>query len=1153
MNITILLATILGVIWLLAGKASAQVETHTPPDWLPGDDTIGMAAGLQLNPAIARGDDILLAVWADHRSMPSGTGYFYETASDVYGMRLDGDGNLLDPVPFVITQAQATQENPKLAWNGSHWLVVFESYTVSAGGYYQTSLAGVRVASNGVVADSLPIPIHNFSPAGGAWAIASDGDGWVVVSETSDSNSSLKVVRITSTGVVEQPPKLLVPSSYFLRFNLRLAYAGGVFLFTWMEFEDTFALRFDSELNILDANPFSLVDGYRLESLASNGSQFYIAWHETQPNFTITVTGSRVDTNGQKLDPNGVDISGNHQPEYDTVTSIVWDGTNWRVTWGHLGVYIARVNPDGQVLDPGGVALAIPSTGPTASTPSGGVQLVWGSYISAENDIYSANVSAGNSAGPTKGLSLGGPMQVRSDTAVGTSGYMVIYRSDIGGMRRIMVQPLDNNGDPIGAGPIQLDSDNNLSPLSSPAVAWNGSLYLATWNNNNGIVAQRVQQDGTLVDPVPFVVTSGFGPTDVAALGDLFMVVGLRFDSNPQWVYGVGARVNGSTGVVLDPGGMPLTGAYARWAAITTLGDRWLTIWHVTWSHDELNGTTVGNFVSANGYSPGEFSIYGVYSAGGGNGIFEVAAAASSSKALVLTSSEVTSGIETDLIASIVNSDGSVQPEINLTPWQGNQYRPRVVWDGNQFVVVYNEQRNRFAPSTLDQLDARSDLYGMRISENGDILDPMGFAFSLSQTGEAYPNVAASSGVSILTGSVVLNDSPYAAYRVGYQLLGSGGNQWPVAVISANPNNGDIPLEVSFSSTGSTDADGSISFYAWDFGDGSTSDQANPNHTYTVPGNFVVTLAVTDNQGAQTVNAIALAVSASNLPPVAVADATPPSGQPPLDVVFNAEESYDPDGVLGNILWEFHDGSEYWGSTAYYTYPQAGIYQVTLTVWDNRGTTGTDTLTIYVGQPNQPPAAVDDEYSTGEDMQLVVSVLSGVLSNDNDPENDELTAVLDSGTSHGLLALQANGSFVYTPETNFFGQDSFTYHASDGENSSNAATVVITILPDNDAPIALDDTYRTSKNYPLNVAVPGVLLNDTDVENDPLTAILANAPLHGTLDLNTDGSFTYTPTVGYSGVDSFSYHTNDGVSDSNIATVLITITGYRINLPFILR
>ena len=923
-------------------------------------------------------------------------------------------------------------------------------------------------------------------------------------------------------------------------------------MFTWMDFSDTLALRFDSALNVLDASPITLVAGYGLESIISNSEQFYISWHKTQPDFTTAVMGSRVNTSGQKLDPDGVIISGSYQPEYGKTTSIAWDGVYWRVTWGNnSGVRIARVNTDGLVLDPGGVALTGPSTGPTAGTLSGGVQIVWASYISAEDDIYTANVNAGNSAGATAGLSLSSPMQIRSDVAVGTNGYMVTYRSDIGGARRIMAQPLDANGDPISAGPTLLDSGDNLYGPGIPSVAWNGSLYLVTWNNSSGIVAQRILQDGTLVDPTPFFVTTGFGPTDVSALGDAFLVVGLRYVSNPEFVYGIGARVRGSDGVVLDPSGIFLSGSFARWASVTTLGDRWLAVWHVTWTHDNLMGSTTGSFVNADGTSPGEFSINGPYSAGGGNGIFEVAAAASSSKVLVLQSSELSSGVETDLSANVVNADGSVQPAVNLTPWQGNQYRPRVAWDGSQFVVVYNEQKNRFAPSTLDQLDARSDLFGMRVSESGTAIDPNGFAFSISRTGEAYPNVTASGGISLITGSVVRNEAPFAAYRVGYQRFGVGGNQWPVAVASANRSGGDAPLDVSFSSTGSTDPDGSISTYAWDFDDGSSSNQANPSHIYTVPGNYVATLTITDNQGAQTVNTVALAVSAPNQPPVAVATANPLSGEPPLDVTFYSEESYDPDGALGNIRWQFHDGSIYWGSMAYFTYPVAGIYQVTLTVYDDRGATGSDTVDIYVGQPNQPPVAINDVYSTQEDTMIDIPAGLGVLSNDADPENNQITAVLDSSPSHGTLDLNIDGSFIYTPSAGYSGVDTFTYHANDGAADSNLATVSITITPVNNAPLASDDSYNAQLDQALAVAAPGVLLNDSDVDNDPITAVLDGVPSHGILVLNADGSFTYTPTAGFSGGDTFTYHTNDGVNDSNIATVQITVSGYRIVLPLV--
>jgi len=115
---------------------------------------------------------------------------------------------------------------------------------------------------------------------------------------------------------------------------------------------------------------------------------------------------------------------------------------------------------------------------------------------------------------------------------------------------------------------------------------------------------------------------------------------------------------------------------------------------------------------------------------------------------------------------------------------------------------------------------------------------------------------------------------------------------------------------------------------------------------------------VTDTEGAATTQTLALAVTAPNQLPVTVASANPLSGNPPLDVTFSARGSYDPDGRLGNFHWVFGDGTDSWGPTAYQTFYTAGIYHVTLTAYDDRGGAGTDTVTIYVGQPNQAPVAV---------------------------------------------------------------------------------------------------------------------------------------------------------------------------------------------------
>jgi VCBS repeat-containing protein len=203
------------------------------------------------------------------------------------------------------------------------------------------------------------------------------------------------------------------------------------------------------------------------------------------------------------------------------------------------------------------------------------------------------------------------------------------------------------------------------------------------------------------------------------------------------------------------------------------------------------------------------------------------------------------------------------------------------------------------------------------------------------------------------------------------------------------------------------------------------------------------------------------------------------------------------------------------------------------------------TVTITVNPINDAPVAVDDSYVTDEDTELTIPFgeLLGVLDNDIDIDGDALTAALVVGPTDGMLTLNSDGSFAYTPDDDFNGTDSFTYVANDGEFDSNEATVTITVNPINDAPVAVDDSYVTDEDTSLMITLPGVLDNDTDIDGDALTAALVagGGPLNGSLDLNSDGSFTYTPGADFNGEDSFTYVANDGEFDSNEATVTITV------------
>lgn len=939
------------LFWLVSVQGSlAQPLYHIPTRFLPGDTATLVAANNQDSPAVARGSNHSLVVWSDDRAV-TGNGYEAETSRDIYGLRLDNSGNPVDALPVAIATAPASQENPQVAWNGSNWLVMFESYTTT-GFYYQKSLAFVRVSPAGQPLDAQPIPLHGPLPTMTAWSLTNNGTNWVVAFQGTAANLDLSAMRISLDGVVLDPPtRSLVPGTYYMRSNLRIACTNGTCLLTYNGLDNTGGVLFDSSLNVLSGGPFTMLSVPNVSALESNGTQFYMTWTEQQPDFSLAVKGTRVNTAGQKLDGAGVNISDTNHPQADTITDVVWTGTLWKITWGHNdGVRLARVDSAGQLLDPGGVTIAGPTAGFAAAAANGTIHLVWMAYTNANNDIHTATIANNNTASPNQTLSLGAPMQTSPDVATSGNGYMVVFRSSTGTQHRIMAQPLAANGDAILAEPVQLDSGDLLYGPGTPSVAWNGSLYLVSWGNSQGIVAQRIQADGTKIDTNPFVVMpQSFGPADVAAIGDTFLVTGNKYGPTPEVIYALAARVRGTDGAVLDTTAINLGSFYARTPAVVNLAGRWLVVWHNNWSHDNSIADTLMTFVNPDGSKTSTTGLYGPFSMAGGNGIFKIALAASGNTALMVQSVELSSGVETDIVGVLVNADGTLQTPSNLTPWRGNQYLPTAAWDGTHFIVMYQDQRNRF--SDLDMLDARGDLFGMRISVTGTVLDPAGFLFANSPVAEAYPTVTAHNGLSLMAASFMRNESPYVNHRIGYEQRGSGGNQWPVAVASANPAVGTVPLPVNFSAAGSTDPDGTITAYAWDFGDGATANTANPSHTYTGGGPFVATLTVTDNGGAQTTNTILVDATWPNQFPIAQIHADVTSGNAPLTVIFDAYGSYDPDGTLVNFLWTYSDGSQTYGTLGTETYTVPGVYTVTLTVYDDHNVAGTDTMQIMVTEP----------------------------------------------------------------------------------------------------------------------------------------------------------------------------------------------------------
>lgn len=188
-----------------------------------------------------------------------------------------------------------------------------------------------------------------------------------------------------------------------------------------------------------------------------------------------------------------------------------------------------------------------------------------------------------------------------------------------------------------------------------------------------------------------------------------------------------------------------------------------------------------------------------------------------------------------------------------------------------------------------------------------------------------------------------------------------------------------------------------------------------------------------------------------------------------------------------------------------------------------------------------PPTAAPDSFLTDEDMPLVVAA-PGVLTNDHEPDGLTLTAALAEPPAHGSVSLADDGSFTYTPEADFFGDDTFTYVATSGSGASAPVPVSLTIAPVNDAPLALDDAATTPQDSTVVIAV---LDNDLDIDGTlaPASLLVTAGPASGLVEADTiAGTLAYTPAAGFAGNDTLAYTVADDQGTvSAPALVFITV------------
>ena len=323
----------------------------------------------------------------------------------------------------------------------------------------------------------------------------------------------------------------------------------------------------------------------------------------------------------------------------------------------------------------------------------------------------------------------------------------------------------------------------------------------------------------------------------------------------------------------------------------------------------------------------------------------------------------------------------------------------------------------------------------------------------------------------------------------------------------------------------------------------------NGAFTYTPANNYVgsdsFTYKLWDGFAYSNVATVNITVNGTDTPPTARNDAyTTPTNTAltvPAPGVLANDSAANGGALTAVLATNPAHGSVALHSDGSFVYtPASGYHGVdSFTYEANDGTLNSSPATVTI-TVDDPPVASNDSYSVNENTSLTQGT-PGVLGNDSDPDGDALTATLVTNPTHGSVVLNSNGSFNYVPFNDFYGSDSFTYKASDGLLFSNAATVTVTVNHVNQPPVANQDNYVATENTALTVAASGILGNDTDPDNDPLTAVLVTQPVNGLVTLNADGSFTYMPNANFSGTDRFYYQASDGQLLSGQTPVVITV------------
>lgn len=649
---------------------------------------VSMAYSHQHYPAVASDGSDYLVVWCDY-----GAGNY-----DIYGARVTTDGAVLDPNGFPICTTTGNQMDPKMSFDGTNYMVVWEDYRTGNNDIY-----GARIDVSGTVLNEFAIcalaqnqqdPVISFNGADYlvAWQDYRNGSDHDVYAQRINTNGGLIGGDIAVC--VDTASRAYYPS---------IAHDGTNHLVVWYDnrnstYYDIYGARVDADGTVLDTNGFeiSVLSGIRQYNpqVAFDGTNYFVVWHHSVSGSGLgyDLYGVRVDTSGTVLDTTAIIEVVGHQLN----AQLAFDGTNYLVVWRErrttsYNVCGLRVDPSGTVLDPGGFLISMApymQYRPAVSFDGTNYLIVWEDYrddFTNKCDIYGARVDATGTILDPNGIAIctEESKNVEPNVAFDGTNYFVVWQDhrnypDVYGQFISTTGALVGNEVPIcTTGSDQYDIN----------LGYGGGKHLVVWQDgadfwNPQIQGQLVDTAGQLAGPIINITNAPdfkYAPC-VAFDGTNFMVV--WEDHRSGAVYDIyGARID-TSGTVLDTAGLEIVVSfdYKNYPSIAFGGTNYLV------AYTEYH-------------------------------------------------------VDNDIYARRVDTSGTVLDSIGIVISDaiGSQYPTQVVISDTNYVVIWDDYRNEFTSGI--------DVYGAILNRSGTVIDSL----AISPPGnQLYANLASGQGDQVL-------------------------------------------------------------------------------------------------------------------------------------------------------------------------------------------------------------------------------------------------------------------------------------------------------------------------------------------------------------------------------------------------------------------